>query len=94
MSRVRTNSSIDEVDQMARQAGIENLVVEGEGRRSFQAFGRVFEISEAPPGKVGLFSVVSKPKDDPDAAPYSGMETHDRIRHLFRRAVKWRERVA
>jgi len=94
MSRVRTASPIDEVDRIAREEGVESLTETGERSRSFEAFGRVFEIAEAPPGKVGLFSLTSTPKDDPEAPPYEGMETHARVRHLFRRAVKWRERVA
>lgn len=93
MSRVRTNSSIDEVDRLAREEGIRSLTKTGEKSRSFEAFGRTFEITEASPGKVGIFGVKSTPVGESDDAAYEGMESHDSIRRLFRRAVKWKERV-
>ncbi|MGH2938298.1 MAG: hypothetical protein ACRDPE_09290 [Solirubrobacterales bacterium] len=93
MSKTRTNSPIADVDRIAEEEGIKSLEKTGEKSRSFQAFGRVFEIEEAPAGKVGIYAVKSTPVDMPDDAAYGGMETHITIRRLFRRAVKWKERV-
>lgn len=94
MSKVRTNSPIEDIDKIAKEVGIKSLETADDGARTFEAFGRVFRIREATPGKVGVFSVSSKPKGHSDDAAYEGMENHDRIRLLFRRAVKWREGVA
>lgn len=98
MSRVRTASPISDVDKMAREEGIESLEETGEKSRRFEAFGRIFDIAEVSPGKVGLFSIRSTPKeaegDDNYSSAYEGTETHATIRRLFRRSVKWRERVA
>jgi hypothetical protein len=91
MSKTRTNTPIDEVDRLACEEGVENLEADGK-TRSLRAFNRTFLIEEAPAGKNGLFKVISK-TDDPEDAGYEGMETRDSIRRLFRRAVKWRERV-
>lgn len=89
MSRVRTNTSIEEIDRLAREEGLSGLT-KGEKRRTFSAFGRSYEIEEAPPGKVGLFRVVALPEHD-DATGYQGMETLGTIRRLFRRAAQWKE---
>jgi hypothetical protein len=98
VSRVRTASPIADVDRIAREEGIETLEETGEKARRFEAFGRIFDISEVAPGKVGLFSVRSTPKeasgDDSYASAYEGNETHDTLRRLFRRAVVWRDREA
>lgn len=97
MSRVRTASPISDVDQMAEERGIE-LEETGEKSRRFEAFGRVFEIAEAPPGKVGLFSITSRPKEaregDEYPSAYEGMETHETLRRLFRRSAVWKEKEA
>jgi hypothetical protein len=97
VSRVRTCSPISDIDRMAQEEGVQSLTETGEKSRRFEAFGRVFDIAEVQPGKVGLFSIRSTPKeadDDNYASAYEGVENHDRLRLLFRRAVKWRERVA
>jgi hypothetical protein len=96
MSKVRTNSSIEDVDRIAQEEGLKSLaevVGSGPPARQFEAFNRVFRIEEAPAGKVGIFAVTSTPKEGSEAAGYQGMETHATIRRLFRRAVKWKERV-
>lgn len=92
MSRVRTASPIADVDRMANDEGIE-LEKTDEKSRRFEAFGRVFDLAEVAPGKVGLFSVRSTPKDAGDdyASAYVGNETYDTIRRLFRRAAVWQE---
>lgn len=93
MSRTRTNSPIEDVDRIAREEGLTGLEEGGDCRR-FRAFSREFVIKEAPAGKVGIFAVTSTPVGEAaEEAGYEGMETHDSIRRLFRRAVKWKERV-
>lgn len=95
MSKVRHNSPIEDVDRMAQDEGLESLVaMDGKPKgRTFEAFGRVFEIEEASAGKVGIFAVRSTPTNDPESPAYGGMETHATLARLFRRAVKWKERV-
>lgn len=88
MSRVRTNSPIDDVDRIAQEEGFE-LSQEGDVR-TFGAFNRLFRIEEAPSGKVGIFRIESRP-EDPDEPGYHGMETHATLRRLFQRSIVWRE---
>lgn len=91
----RKNSPIADVDRIAKQEGVQSLAEDGEKARTFEAWGRVFKISEVRPGQVGIFKIESKPVDeDVDDAAFSGSATHDYLRKLFRRAVKWKERVA
>lgn len=93
MSRVRERSAIEDVDRLAKEEGLQSLEkTEDGGGRTFRAFNRVFTILPAPPGKVGLFQVDSRP-EDPEEAGFSALEPHARVQHLFRRAVKWRERT-
>lgn len=97
MSRVRTASPIADVDRIAEEHDV-TLEETGEKSRRFEAFGRIFDISEVAPGKVGLFSIRSTPKeasgDDSYSSAYEGNETHDTLRRLFRRTALWRAKEA
>lgn len=90
MSRTRTNSPIEDIDRIARQEGLE--LAEDGSKRTFTAFNRDYTITEAPAGKVGIFGLemIAREEEQPD---FTGTQTHDQLRKLFRRAVKWKEGV-
>lgn len=85
MSKVRSNSPIEDVDKIAAEVGLE-LVRDGDARTFYASiWGRGYRIEEASAGKVGIFSVAATIEGEPE---YSGTLTHNRVRQLFRRAVQ------
>lgn len=77
------NTPITEVDRLAQEEGLE-LTPDGAKRR-FSAWDRDYLITEARPGKVGVFPITVA---EPDGGRVEVVATRGRLRSLFRSAVE------